>query len=99
MRCPVIWSTQVCTYSSANERQQDCQKGERDPVEPVETASRDVAIDRDFHQVRLRKLQHRRGDDRRECDADLQPVRPEVRHQAPHQGRVVGFPEDFFVVD
>jgi len=58
----------------------------------------DVIIDRNLHQVRLRELQHRGADDRRQRQPRLQPVRPQVAEQTPHQPGVVSFAEYFFVV-
>src|SRR5262249_16190324 len=61
-------------------------------------ARRDVAVDRHFHQVRLRELQHRVGDDRRERQRGVRGVRPQVLQQPAHQSGVVGFADYVFVV-
>ena len=80
-------------------RDQDGQVEQREPVEPVEAAGGDVAVDGHLDQVRLRQRGGAADDDRAERHADLPPVRPQVLQQPPHQPRVVGFAEDFVVVD
>ena len=76
---------------------QDREVPERDPVDAGQVAGRDVAVDRLLHQVGLRQLQHRVGDDRRQRQRRLQPVGTQVSQQAPHQARVVRF-SDYVVV-
>ncbi len=71
----------------------------RDAVESGQIRGRDVAVDRQLHEIRLRQLQHRRADDRRERDDRLQPVRPQIPEQPPHQRRVVRLAEHLFVVN
>jgi len=58
-----------------------------------------MPVDRRLDQVRLCELCRGAGEDRHERDADLTPVRAQVREQAPHQPRVVGLAEDFVVVE
>ena len=79
--------------------EQDRQKAERDAIEAGQIAGRDVAVDGHFHEVRLRQLQDGGADDRRQRHDHLQPIRPQITEQPPHQHRVVGLAEDFFVVD
>ena len=59
MRCPVICSSQVWMYSSANEASENREEDQGDPVEAGQVAGGDVAVDRHLHQVGLRQLQHR----------------------------------------
>ena len=99
MRWPVIWSTHVCRYSSANDASRMARNAERDGIEAGEVADRDVAVDRHLHEVRLRQLEDRGADDRRQRDDHLQPIGPQITKQPPHQDGVVGLTEDFFVVD
>ena len=61
IRCPVICSIQVCTYSSDERPEQDDRRTRaRSGRAPARSPRGDVSIDRELHQVRLRQLQHRR---------------------------------------
>ena len=79
-------------------RHEDGEVRQCQPLEAVETADGDEPIDGQLDQVRLRELRRRAGDDGDERDADLAPVRPQVRQQPAHQTRVVRLAEDFVVV-
>ena len=100
MRCPVSCSVQVWTYSSRERRRQD---GEVDRSarrsRPVELPGRDVAVDRELDEIRLRELRRPRSTMiATKRQRDLRQYGQQVRQQPPHQPRVVGFAEDFFVV-
>ena len=97
IRCPIVCSSHVWVNSRQNAGDQDREVPERDPVDAGEVAGRDEAVDRLLHQVGLRELQHRVGDDGRQRQRRLEPVRPQVPQQAPHQARVVRF-SDYVVV-
>ena len=77
---------------------ENAEEDERDPVEAREVALRDVLVYRELRQVRLAELEERVGDDRGERPDGLPCVGPQVSHQAPHQPRVVGLAEYFFLV-
>ena len=68
-------------------------------IDAAKVAVRDVAIDRQLHQVRLGELKHRARDDRRQRQRNLRLVGPQVGQQPTHQPGVVGFTEDFFFVE
>ena len=71
---------------------------ERQPVQPVRLAGGDMPIDGDLHEVRLKERGDGAEEQRDERDANLPPVRPQVRQQPPHQPCVVGLSENFVVV-
>ena len=50
----------------------------REPVEPRQLTDCNVTIDRNLDQVRLRELRTGAGDDGREGDDDVAPIRPQV---------------------
>ena len=78
---------------------EDAEEDQRNPVQPLQIARRDVAIDGELHDVGLRQLKDRRRDDRRERNRDVHGVRPQVAQQPAHQPGIVGFAEDLFFVD
>jgi len=79
-------------------RREDAEIGERERVQATQRARGDVAMDRDLHEVRLRKRGAGADDDRSEREDDLPPVRPQVLQEPAHQPRVVRLAEDFVVV-
>ena len=99
IRCPVICSVHIWAYSRMNERDQDGEERDRNPIDPGQVAARDVAIDRQLHQVRLGQLQHRGADDRDERQRHLRLVGPQIPQQPAHQVGVVRLAEDFFFVE
>ena len=77
---------------------EDGQIQRRQPIEAGEPAGRDVTIDGQLDQVRLRELRGRPGNNRDERNPDLTPVRAQVRQETPHQPGVVRLAEDLVFV-
>ena len=97
IRWPVSCIVQVCRYSAANAPTRMATYTQRQTIEAVELAGRDVPIDRDLDQVRLR--QRRAGADQNgdKRHRHLSPVGHQVGEQPTHQPRVVGFAENLVV--
>ena len=100
MRCPVICSTQVCDDTRARTTPtRIARKASAIRSRPARSPVRDVAVDRELHQVRLRQLQHRGADDRRQ--RQRRPAAGTAtgsRSSRRISARVVGLAEDLFVV-
>ena len=60
IRCPVSCSVQVWKYSAANDGDQHGQVERGEAVEPGEAPLRDVAVDGDLDEVRLRRARRPR---------------------------------------
>jgi len=64
----------------------------------VQVARRNVAINRLLRNPRLRELDEGAPEDHHERHGHGDDVRTQVRQQAPHQPRVVGFAEDIVLL-
>ena len=71
IRCPVSCIVQVCRYSAANAADQDGDVHRGEAIEPVQVAGRDVAVDGDLDQVRLRQRRAGADEDGDERQRDL----------------------------
>ena len=86
MRCPVICSIQVCRNSRANDAEQDREERQRDRDrarrDRRSAMCRSIAT---FISYGCASCSIDAGDDRRQRQRDLAPVRPQVAQQPPHQ--------------
>ena len=78
------------TYGNTDDR--------RTSTQTSQSGRSSIPAGRQLHQVGLRQLEHRVGDDRREREQRVGAVGPQVDQQPPHQPRVVGLADDVFVV-